>query len=187
MDNLPNNLDQAVFGGGCFWCTEAVFKMLQGVSKVVSGYAGGVKPNPTYEEVCAGNTGYVEVVAVDYDPAQVSFENLLTIFFASHNPTTLNRQGNDVGTQYRSVVFYTNDEQKIEAEKFIAGLNNSNTHGAPIVTTVEPLTNFYEAESYHQDYYESHKNDGYCEVVINPKLEKIQKQFADLLQASYKK
>ena len=177
----------AVFGGGCFWCTEAVFKMMKGVSRVVPGYAGGMTVNPTYEQVCSGNTGHVEVVRVEYDPGQVKYEDLLTVFFASHDPTTLNRQGNDIGTQYRSVIFYTTDEQKEVAQKIITGTNNSNEHGTPIVTTVEPLSNFYEAEEYHHDYYAQNPNKGYCAVVINPKLEKVQQKYTDLLQDIYKK
>jgi peptide-methionine (S)-S-oxide reductase len=177
----------AVFGGGCFWCTEAVFKMMKGVSGVVPGYAGGATVNPTYEQVCSGNTGHVEVVRVEYDPAQVKYEDLLTVFFGSHDPTTPNQQGADIGTQYRSVVFYTTEQQKETAEKFIAEANASNEHGAPIVTTVEHLTTFYEAEDYHHDYFANHQNQGYCIAVINPKLEKVQKKYADLLQDIYKK
>lgn len=184
---MQNNSQTAVFGGGCFWCTEAVFKMMKGVTNVAPGYAGGTVPNPTYEQVCSGDTGYVEVVRVEYDPAQVRYEDLLTVFFGSHDPTTPNRQGNDIGTQYRSVVFYTTDEQKVTAEKFITDANVSNEMGAPIVTTVEPLTNFYEAENYHHDYYAQNPNKGYCIAVINPKLEKVQAKYADLLQDIYKK
>lgn len=180
-------MQTAVFGGGCFWCTEAVFKMMKGVSNVVPGYAGGTVANPTYEQVCSGNTGHVEVVRVEYDPAQVKYEDLLTVFFGSHDPTTPNQQGADIGTQYRSVVFYTTPEQKEAAEKFIAEANASNEHGAPIVTTVESLTTFYEAENYHHDYYSNHQNAGYCIAVINPKLQKVQQKYADLLQDIYKK
>ncbi|MBU6370899.1 MAG: peptide-methionine (S)-S-oxide reductase MsrA [Patescibacteria group bacterium] len=171
----------AVFGGGCFWCTEAVFKMLKGVSSVEPGYAGGTVPNPTYEEVCTDDTGHAEVVKVEYDPALVKYETLLTIFFASHDPTTLNRQGNDVGTQYRSAIFYTTPEQKTKAEKFIADINASNKAGKPVVTEVVPLPEFYPAENYHRDYFAKNPNNSYCLLVINPKLEKVQKQFADLL------
>jgi peptide-methionine (S)-S-oxide reductase len=179
--------ETAVFGGGCFWCTEAVFQMMKGVSGVVPGYAGGSVPNPTYEQVCTGTTGHVEVVKVEYDPTLVKYEDLLTVFFGSHDPTTLNKQGNDIGTQYRSVVFYTNDEQKTAAEKCIAEANTSNEIGAPIVTTVEPLVTFYEAENYHHDYYAQNKNKGYCIAVINPKLEKVQAKYGELLQDTYKK
>lgn len=173
--------EQAIFGGGCFWCTEAVFKLLKGVVGVAPGYAGGAKPNPTYEEVCSGTTGYVEIIKIEFNPGLISYRDLLTVFFGSHDPTTLNRQGNDVGTQYRSVIFYTTAEQQNEAEKFIEELNKSNKDGQEIVTKVEPLTNFYPAESYHQDYYANNKNAPYCQVIINPKLEKVQKQFANLL------
>ncbi len=174
-------METAVFGGGCFWCTEAVFKMLMGVKSVLPGYAGGEKSNPTYEDVSSGRTGYVEVVQVEYDPNQVKYETLLTIFFASHDPTTLNRQGNDVGTQYRSVVFYTNEDQKNVANNFIENLEKTSKEGDHIVTTVEPLKDFYQAEDYHRDYYATHKSAPYCQVVINPKLEKVQKKFAELL------
>lgn len=190
MDTQDNKAI-AVFGGGCFWCTEAVFKMMKGVRAVAPGYAGGPSTSsgqaPTYEEVCSGTTGYVEVVRVEYDPALVKYEDLLTVFFGSHDPTTLNRQGADVGTQYRSVVFYTTDDQKAAAEKFIAEANSSNEMGAPIVTTVEPLPTFYEAEDYHKEYYSNHQNQGYCIAVINPKLEKVQAKYAELLQDIYKK
>jgi peptide-methionine (S)-S-oxide reductase len=170
-----------VFGGGCFWCTEAVFKMMRGVSKVLPGYAGGSTLNPTYQEVSQGTTGHAEVVYIEYDPNEVKYHDLLTVFFGSHDPTTKNQQGADVGTQYRSVIFYTSQEQKKEAEDFIADMNASNKMGAPVVTEVEPLVKFYEAENYHHDYFANHTNAGYCQIVINPKLEKVQKEFADLL------
>src|SRR5262249_51475168 len=143
----------AVFGGGCFWCTEAVFDELRGVKSVVSGYAGGAVKNPTYEQVCSGGTGHAEVIRIEFDPDQITFRDLLTVFFATHDPTTLNRQGNDSGTQYRSTVFYANDEQKREAESFIKELEAAKTFANSIVTTLEPLTKFYPAESYHQKYY----------------------------------
>jgi peptide-methionine (S)-S-oxide reductase len=171
----------AVFGGGCFWCTEAVFKMMRGVTSVLPGYAGGLAVDATYERVSEGDTGHAEVVQIIYDPALVSYKSLLTVFFASHDPTTKNQQGNDVGTQYRSVIFYTTPEQKIEAEDFIKHINESNNDGAPVVTEVVPLEIFYEAEDYHKDYYANHTNAGYCQIIINPKLEKVQKEFADLL------
>jgi peptide-methionine (S)-S-oxide reductase len=181
----PNPTTQIVaFGGGCFWCTEAVFEELAGISAVTSGYAGGTTENPTYEEVCSGQTGHAEVVQVEYDPSQVSFRELLTVFFATHDPTTLNRQGADVGTQYRSVVFYTTDEQRQEAENFIADLNASHADGDPVVTEVKPLEHFYAAEDYHQDYYDQNPQNPYCAVVINPKLQKVQAEFADLLKRS---
>ena len=186
-----NNSETVVFGGGCFWCTEAVFKMMKGVSSVVPGYAGspstGSGQAPTYEQICSGTTGHVEVVKVEYDPGLVNYSDLLTVFMGSHDPTTLNQQGADIGTQYRSVIFYTTDEQKEIAEKFILEANTSNEHGAPIVTTVELLPMFYEAEDYHKDYYSNHQTAGYCIAVINPKLEKVQAKYADLLQDIYKK
>ncbi|MDO8552234.1 MAG: peptide-methionine (S)-S-oxide reductase MsrA [bacterium] len=174
----------AVFGGGCFWCTEAVFKMLQGVSVVLPGYAGGTIPSPTYEEVCSGSTGHVEVVYLEFNPQEVSYRTLLTVFFGSHDPTTVNRQGNDIGTQYRSVIFSTTPEQKKEAEAFIKEINDSNQAGIPVVTDVEPLDKFYEAENYHKDYFAKNPGNPYCEIVINPKLEKVKKEFAELLAYS---
>ncbi len=175
----------AVFGGGCFWCTEAVFKMMRGVSSVVPGYAGGAVPDPTYEQVSSGETGHAECVRITYDPHTVRYEDLLTVFFGSHDPTTLDRQGPDVGEQYRSVIFYTTPEQKSAAETYIAGLNESSERGAPIVTTVEPLDMFYEAEGYHHDYFTTHPDNPYCLVIIDPKLEKVQKRYASLLQDIY--
>jgi len=172
----------AVFGGGCFWCTEAVFQMLRGVSSVLPGYSGGTVPNPTYEQICNGNTNHAEVIRIEYDPAQVDYNDLLAVFFGSHDPTTRNRQGNDVGTQYRSVIFYTTPEQRKKAEAFIAEINASNSMGKPIVTEVTPLDIFYPAEKYHQNYYQNNKSQGYCEVIINPKLEKVQEKFAALLK-----
>jgi peptide-methionine (S)-S-oxide reductase len=172
----------AVFGGGCFWCTEAVFKMLRGVSSVMPGYSGGAKVNPTYEEVCSGTTGHVEVVRVEYDPALIMYKDLLTVFFGSHDPTTKNRQGNDVGAQYRSVIFYTTPEQKTGTESFIKDINDSDKMGKPIVTAVKPLANFYEAENYHHDYFARNPGNPYCEVIINPKLQKVTQHFAGLLK-----
>jgi peptide-methionine (S)-S-oxide reductase len=172
----------AVFGGGCFWCTEAVFKMLKGVKSVEPGYSGGTVVNPTYEQVCNGNTGHAECTKIEFNSGEVSYRDLLTVFFGSHDPTSVNRQGNDVGTQYRSVIFYTTPKQKEEAEKFIAELNVSNVDGKKIATDVEPLTEFYIAENYHRDYYARNPDAGYCEIIINPKLEKVKKQFANLLK-----
>ncbi len=174
--------EQAVFGGGCFWCTEAVFQMLKGVSKVLPAYAGGTTVNPTYEQVSGGATGHAECISIDFNPSEISYKDLLTVFFGSHDPTTLNRQGADVGTQYRSVIFYTTPEQKQIAEAFIAELNSSNKEGKPIVTEVLPLGTFYIAENYHQDYYQRNKDAAYCEIVINPKLEKVVKDFSALLK-----
>ncbi len=171
-----------ILGGGCFWCTEAVFKILKGVISVLPGYAGGTTINPTYQSVCNGNTGHAEVVEIQYDALIIKLEDILTVFFGSHDPTTVNRQGNDVGTQYRSVILYTTVEQKEISEKFILNINSSNELGKPIVTEVEPLDKFYPAEDYHKDYFENNPSNPYCEVVINPKLEKVQKKFAELLK-----
>jgi peptide-methionine (S)-S-oxide reductase len=176
-------VEKAVFGGGCFWCTEAVFKTIEGVSSVKPGYAGGTAPHPTYLQVASGTTGHAEVIYLEYDPTKVSYRDLLTVFFASHDPTTLNRQGDDIGTQYRSVIFYTNEAQKLEAEKYLAEINASNRQGAPTVTEVVPLETFYPAENYHQDYYANHKEAPYCQIVINPKLDKVKEQFSKLLKS----
>jgi len=175
----------AVFGGGCFWCTEAVFSMLKGVVSVVPGYAGGTTPNPTYDQVCSGETGHAEVTRIEFDPKQISFRTLMTVFFATHDPTTLNRQGNDVGTQYRSIILYTTPKQKEEAEAFIREVDGSTKEGNPVVTTVEPLTKFYEAENYHKDYFAKHPEQAYCNLIISPKVEKVQKQFAGLLNTNH--
>jgi peptide-methionine (S)-S-oxide reductase len=180
--NKSSTNNMAVFGGGCFWCTEAVFKILKGVYSVEPGYTGGTVVNPTYEQVSTGKTGHAEAVRIEYDPEQVEYETLLTIFFASHDPTTLNRQGADIGTQYRSAIFYTNTEQKVSAEKFITDLNQSSEFGDPIITEVQPLEVFYPAEDYHRDYFAHHPKQPYCLVVINPKLEKVKHKFADLLK-----
>ncbi|MBM3281402.1 MAG: peptide-methionine (S)-S-oxide reductase MsrA [Candidatus Harrisonbacteria bacterium] len=178
---MKTKTEVIVFGGGCFWCTEAVFRMLAGVISVMPGYAGGTTFNPTYESVSMGGTGHAEVVRVEYNPDVVRFPDLLTVFFGSHDPTTKNRQGNDVGTQYRSVVFYTTQAQKEQVKQFIEEINNSHTLGEPIVTEVEPLTNFYEAEDYHKDYFAKNPDNSYCEIVINPKLEKVKERFGKLL------
>jgi len=171
----------AVFGGGCFWCTEAVFKMLKGVKSVMPGYAGGTTPSPTYEKVCTGKTGHAEVIKIEYNPKQISYEDLLTVFFASHDPTTLNRQGNDIGTQYRSVILYTDEDQKKTAAKFIKAINRSYTKSNPVVTELKSLDAFYPAEEYHQDYYARNSEKPYCQLVINPKLQKVKEKFAKLL------
>lgn len=175
------NKETVVFGGGCFWCTEAIFKMLKGIISVEPGYAGGEKVNPTYEEVISGETGHAEVVKIIYNSKIISFDDLLTVFFATHDPTTLNRQGNDIGGQYRSIILYTTPEQKIKAKKFIEELNKSSKKGKNIVTHLTPLTVFYEAESEQKDYYKKHPEQAYCQVVINPKLKKVKKEFAKLL------
>ncbi len=178
---MKNINDAAVFGGGCFWCTEAVFKSLKGVLSVLPGYAGGETKNPTYSEVSSGRTGHAEVIKIEFDSNLISYENLLTVFFATHDPTTLNRQGADVGTQYRSVIFYTTEEQKEQTEKFINEINNSSKEGSPIVTEVKPLERFYEAENYHKDYFANNPGNPYCELVINPKLEKVKQKFSELI------
>ena len=182
MVETNTHTEVAVFGGGCFWCTEAVFKMLKGVHRVEPGYSGGVVANPTYEQVSSGNTGHAEVVKIVYDPDIVSYRDLLTIFFGSHDPTTEDRQGNDVGTQYRSVIFYTSETQREEAEAFISDIEGSAESGDSVVTEVVPLSVFYEAEEYHKNYFENHPENPYCAVIINPKLEKVQKAFAHLLE-----
>lgn len=175
-------METIVFGGGCFWCTEAVFGMLEGVISVEPGYAGGKTENPTYEQVSTGATGHAEVIKIDYDPVRIRLDDLFTVFFATHDPTTLNRQGADVGTQYRSAIFYSTPEQKEAADKFIAGLAASSAEGGPIVTEVAPLGKFYPAENYHKDYFSNHPEQAYCQVVINPKVEKVQAKFAELLK-----
>jgi peptide-methionine (S)-S-oxide reductase len=176
----------AVFGGGCFWCTEAVFNELGGVICVMPGYAGGSVDNPTYEQVCSGWTGHAEVIRIEFDPSQVTFTDLLKVFFATHDPTSLNYQGNDVGTQYRSTVLYASEQQKREAEALIRDFNNTLSFGKPVVTSVEPLGNFYQAEGYHHQYYTRNTNQAYCRITISPKLRKLHKQFAALLKSSSK-
>lgn len=176
------NLEQATLGGGCFWCLEAVYNELEGVESAISGYAGGHVPSPSYRAVCTGNTGHAEVVQVTYDPNAVSYDEILRIFFTIHDPTTLNRQGADVGTQYRSVIFYHDEEQKATAEAIIAELEQEDIWPNPIVTQVEPLDVFYEAEDYHQEYYKYNSQQPYCQVVISPKLSKFRKKFANKLK-----
>lgn len=165
----------AVFGGGCFWCTEAALQDLRGVQRVVPGYAGGHTVSPNYQDVCTGRTGHAEVVKVEFDPEQISYRDLMKVFFVSHDPTTLNRQGNDIGTQYRSIIFYTSEEQKAEAEAFIAEINPELDNG--IVTTVEPLKEFYVAEEYHHNYFKRNPFAGYCMAIISPKIAKLRKEF----------
>jgi peptide-methionine (S)-S-oxide reductase len=177
-----NDLEIATFGAGCFWCTEAVFLNVKGVTKVVSGYSNGKVKNPTYKEVCTGLTGHAEVTQITFDPGQVSFEELLEVFWNTHDPTTLNRQGADEGTQYRSAVFYHNEEQKKIAEAYKKQLEASHVYKDPIVTEISPLTSFYPAEDYHQNYYALNPNQGYCQYVIRPKVEKFKKQFASKLK-----
>jgi len=169
--------DTATFGTGCFWCTEAIFQQLDGVIKSTSGYSGGHVANPSYREVCTGNTGHAECIQVVYDPKKITYDELLEVFWQTHDPTTLNRQGADVGTQYRSVIFYHNNEQKEKAEKYKAQLDKSGAFNDPIVTEISPYTQFYAAENYHQDYYNLHGDEPYCNIVIRPKVEKFQKVF----------
>jgi len=173
---------KATFAGGCFWCTEAVYKEIKGVKEVTSGYIGGKVPNPTYKQVCTGLTGHAEAVEIEYDPALVPFEKLLEIFFATHDPTTLNRQGPDVGTQYRSGVFYHDEEQKAAAEKVIAALDAAKVFPKAIVTEVTEASKFYPAEDYHQDYYENNPFQPYCQGAVAPKVAKVRKVFKDLLK-----
>lgn len=174
--------DTATFGNGCFWCTEAIFQQLEGVVSVTSGYSGGQVNNPTYKEVCTGTTGHAEVLQVVYDPAKITFDELLEVFWQTHDPTTLNRQGNDVGPQYRSVIFYHNNEQKEKAGKYKAELDKSGAFNNPIVTEISPFSKFYAAENYHQDYYNQNGAQPYCNIVIRPKVEKFKKVFKSKLK-----
>jgi len=176
--------ETATFGTGCFWCTEAIFQELKGVLKVTSGYSGGTVKNPSYEDVCTGTTGHAECLQVVYDPAVISYDELLEVFWESHDPTSLNRQGNDVGTQYRSVIFYHNAEQKKKAEEYKAKLDKSGAYDKPIVTEISPYAAFYAAEDYHQDYYRLHGSQPYCTFVIRPKVEKFEMVFKDKLKTS---
>jgi len=177
-----NGLQQATLGGGCFWCLEAVYVELRGVTKVVSGYTGGTVPNPSYQRVCSGNTGHAEVVQVTFDPAVVTYRELLEIFFTIHDPTTLNRQGADVGTQYRSAIFYHDEEQKRVAEEVIKEITAAKIWPKPIVTQVAPLDVFYAAENYHQDYFANNPMQPYCQVVVAPKVAKFRKQYYEKLR-----
>ena len=172
----------ATLAGGCFWCLEAAFGQLRGVERVESGYSGGTVPNPSYEDVCTGTTGHAEVVQITFDPQAVSFADLLHVFFTIHDPTTLNRQGGDVGTQYRSAIFYHSPAQKAEAERVIAELQAEKVWEDPIVTEVRPLAQFYPAEEYHHDYYRRNPNQGYCRAVVAPKVAKVRKQYFDRLK-----
>lgn len=178
------NLEKATFGTGCFWCTEALYESLDGVIDAVSGYEGGQKPNPTYNEVCTGTTGHAECVEVLYDPQKITYQELLEAFFRSHDPTTLNRQGADVGTQYRSVIFYHNDEQKRLAETAKTELDKAEAYSSPIVTEISPAETFYTAEAYHQSYFAKNPNQGYCAFVIAPKLDKFKKVFKEKLKSA---
>jgi peptide-methionine (S)-S-oxide reductase len=177
-----SNLEIITLGGGCYWCVEAVYENLDGVKSVVSGFSGGKIPNPTYEEVCTGTTGHAEVVQITYDKTVTDINEIFKVFFTVHDPTTLNRQGADVGTQYRSVIFYKNAEQKKAAQDIITELNKAKVYDSPIVTKIEPFTKFYKAEDYHQNYYANNKNQPYCKMVIQPKIEKFEKVFKTKLK-----
>lgn len=181
-----NNFEIATFANGCFWCTEAIFKRLKGVIEVLPGYAGGTKENPTYEEVCTGNTGHAESIQIKFDPHVISFEKILEIFWHTHDPTTLNRQGNDTGTQYRSAIFCHDEKQKETALKLKAILEEEKVFENPIVTEIVPFTNFYKAENYHKDYFDNNKDYPYCTFVINPKVQKLIQKYKKEIKDEYK-
>ena len=178
---MTNNIEKATLGGGCFWCVEAVYQNLKGVNRVISGYSGGMTENPTYSQVCTGTTGHAEVVQISFDPSQISFATILYVFWRTHDPTTLNRQGADVGTQYRSAIFYHNEEQKLIAERSKQETEASDLWPTPLVTQIIPLTTFYQAEEYHQNYYLNNPYQPYCLMVINPKVKKFKSEFQDQL------
>lgn len=183
QENMQNQHTETItLGGGCYWCMEAVFQRLNGVEKIESGFSGGTTKNPTYKEVCTGQTGHAEVIQITFDTGVISFPELLKVFFTMHDPTTLNRQGNDIGTQYRSVIFYHNESQKQKAEEIIQALTVENIYPSPIVTEIKPFDTFYKAEDYHQNYYNENSNEGYCRFVIQPKIEKFEKVFKDQLK-----
>ena len=183
-ENTMVQQETATLGGGCFWCVEAVYREAAGVISVVSGYMGGRNARPTYQDVCSGATGHVEVVEITYDPAVIGYRDLLEIFFATHDPTTLNRQGNDSGTQYRSVIFYHSPEQQAVAEEVIRELTAAKAFADPIMTAIEPATEFYPAEDYHQQYFENHPSQPYCAFVVSPKVQKFRKKFAERVKAA---
>lgn len=180
MTNKEN--EEIIFGGGCFWCTEAVFKLIKGVVSVTSGYAGGGAEKPTYKQVHTGKTGFIEVVRIEFQPDQTSIKQLLDVFFSSHDPTSLNKQGDDIGEQYKSVIFYTNPKQKDLATEYIKQVNQNGKFTKPIVTEIKPLENFHEAEEDHKDYYANNPDQAYCQIVIDPKLEKVRHEFSNLLK-----
>lgn len=184
LETNKNDMELATYGNGCFWCTEAIFQNLKGVEKVVSGYSGGHVDNPTYQQVCAGTTGHAEVIQITYDPEIISYDELLEVFWKTHDPTTPNRQGNDIGPQYRSAVFYHNDAQREKAEKYKKELNEAGAFNAPIVTEITAFEKFYPAEDYHQNYYNLNGGQPYCNYVIKPKIEKFEKVFKDKLKAT---
>lgn len=183
VEKTVSQTDTATFASGCFWCGEAKFSQLEGVIKVTSGYTGGLHSNPTYEEVCTGTTGHAEAFAIIYDPSIISYDELLEAFFLSHDPTQLNRQGNDVGTQYRSAIFYHNEIQKQKAKYYISKMQEQKIYESRIVTEITPFSTFYKAESYHQEYYKNHPNQSYCRYVIQPELEKFKKVFKNKLKS----
>lgn len=179
-------MEKATLAGGCFWCTEAIFKRLKGVSSVLPGYSGGLIEHPTYEQVCSGTTGHAETIQIEFDPKIIPFEKLLEVFFYTHDPTTPNQQGNDMGPMYRSIVFHHGDEQKSAAEKFVKKLESEKVYPRPIVTTIEPFKNFYVAEDYHKNYYERNKNALYCDATIAPKIHKLLEKFGKDVKEEYK-
>ncbi len=181
-ERTEKRIDTATFGAGCFWCTEAQFQQLEGVVKVESGYSGGLVDNPTYKQVCTGTTGHAEVTNIYYEPSKISFDELLAAFWVAHDPTQLNRQGNDVGTQYRSVIFYHDETQRKKAEDYKKKLNNEKVYTSDVVTEISPFTKFYKAEDYHQNYYNENGSQSYCVFVVKPKLDKFKKVFADKLK-----
>ncbi|MFN2395556.1 MAG: peptide-methionine (S)-S-oxide reductase MsrA [Bacteroidales bacterium] len=181
INNMDKNFEYATLGGGCFWCLEAVFSEVKGINAAISGYSGGTIKNPTYREVTSGRTGHAEVIQLQFDPEVISYRDILTIFFHLHDPTTLNRQGADVGTQYRSVIFYQNEDQEKVAREVFKEIDRSDLWDDPLVTEVSPLQEFYKAEDYHQDYYANNPNQPYCTFVISPKMSKLRKLFKDKL------
>jgi peptide-methionine (S)-S-oxide reductase len=181
-NNMSSNIHKITFGNGCFWCTEAIFQTVKGVKKVTSGYMGGQTDHPTYKQICMGDTGHAEVTEIEYDADQITFNELLLIFFRTHNPTTLNRQGNDVGTQYRSAIFYNTDEQKQQAEEMVKKLTTEGVFDDPIVTEITPASKFYIAEDYHQNYFNDNPSQPYCSFVIQPKLNKFAKEFTQKIK-----
>lgn len=172
----------AVFGGGCFWCTEAIFESLKGVESITPGYAGGKIDNPSYHEVSSGETGHAEVIKIEFDPSVISYQDLLEVFWNTHNPTTLNRQGNDIGTQYRSIILYTSEQQKKIAEQSLEALKTSETFKDPIVTEIKPLEKFYEAEEYHKKFYTKHQDEPYCQLIISPKLQHLREKYSNKMK-----
>jgi len=181
-----NNVETATLAGGCFWCTEAIFKRLKGVHSVLPGYSGGKRENPTYEQVCSGATGHAEAIQIEFDPTLIPFEKLLDIFWHTHNPTTLNQQGNDIGTQYRSSIFYHSEKQKEIAKKSEEALEKEKLYPDPIVTEIVPFEKFYEAENYHKDYFDKNQNQSYCNFVIDPKIHKLLKEYGNDVKEEYK-